>query len=98
MDTKDILDECKRVMNLVDERMDAEGEDVDYSWEDAIEERGLSKEDGLIVLTLIYTAQVSTSQDLSSEIHSLLFPKLSESPFPQRGVGSQTSEGQRPEH
>ena len=39
MDTKDILDECKRVEQMVDERMGDEGEDVDFSWEEAIEER-----------------------------------------------------------
>ena len=72
MDTKDILDECKRVEQMVDERMGDEGEDVDFSWEEAIEERGLSKEDGLIVLAILCTAQGCNSEDLSGEIRQML--------------------------
>jgi hypothetical protein len=54
MNTNQIMDACKRV--------DDDDDDA-FSWEDAIAELGLSKEDGLIVLAVLSTAHLNGKVD-----------------------------------
>jgi hypothetical protein len=67
VNTKEIMDACRRVESMVEEH-----DDDDFAWEDAIEECGLSEEDGLIVLALLHTAQGLTSRYLTGKIGDFL--------------------------
>jgi hypothetical protein len=67
MNIQEIMNACRRVESIVEER-----DEDDFLWEDAIKECGFPEEDGLIILALLHTAHKLTSPYITGKIGDLL--------------------------